>query len=194
MRIAAVLTGMALLAMQPASSGAQTDPALFDGDGYRTSRYRSPISIDPTPASHLSLSASLVLDPERAALFIDVMPVEGGVRDPLTGTWTLSEDHLTIPGALWYPETGRSPVDADLWSALEARVRKARRKGPYYPIIVFCRADCWMSWNAARRLAESGIDNVWWLAEGTDGWHAAGRELVVAKPVAIPASRTERGE
>jgi rhodanese-related sulfurtransferase len=45
-----------------------------------------------------------------------------------------------------------------------------------------------MSWNAARRLARRGIANVHWLAEGTDGWHAAGRALVVAVPVATPAA------
>lgn len=195
MRRSGIMVAIAgLLTAFPTVSIGQSEPALFDEDGYRTARYRSPISIDPTPAPHLSLSASLALDPHTDALFIDVMPVEGGVRDPVTGRWTLSQDHLTIPGALWYPETGRSPVDTHLWRALEQKVRQARSKGPYYPIIVFCRADCWMSWNAAKRLAESGIDNVWWLAEGTDGWNAAGRDLVVAEPVAVPASRTERGE
>lgn len=201
MRVAAILGTCGALAVLlpggPATArqdGSNAEAALFDADGYRIARYRSPIRTDPRPAPHLSLSAALALEPGRDALFVDVMPVEGGVRDPATGQWTLSEEHLTIPGAEWYPETGRAPVDGDLWRALETRVRAARRKGPHYPVILFCRADCWMSWNAARRLAESGIDNIWWLAEGTDGWHAAGRELEAAHPVATPASPATRGQ
>jgi PQQ-dependent catabolism-associated CXXCW motif protein len=49
--------------------------------------------------------------------------------------------------------------------------------------VVFCRADCWMSWNAARRLASQGIRHVRWLAEGIEGWHDSGARLVPATPV-----------
>lgn len=161
-------------------------PVLFDAGGYRIARYRSPIHVDPRPASHLALTAALILKPGRDALFIDVMPVEGGVRDSASGRWALTGEHLTIPGALWHPETGRAPVDPLLWQTLEDAIERTRRKRPGLPVIIFCRADCWMSWNAARRLAAGGIENVWWLAEGTDGWSAAGRELVAAQPVAVP--------
>jgi PQQ-dependent catabolism-associated CXXCW motif protein len=183
--LAACLAAGALpaLAQEPPADQAA---ALFDAQGYRIARYRSPIRADPDPAPRLALSAALELVPGRDALFLDVMPVESGVRDPVTGAWTISQPHRTIPGAEWHPEAGRMPADADLWQALE---RAARKGGPRRPVIIFCRTDCWMSWNAARRLAASGLDNVWWLAEGTDGWHSAGRDLVVASPVTIPASR-----
>jgi PQQ-dependent catabolism-associated CXXCW motif protein len=171
---------------QPAMSA--SDPALFDARGFRTARYRAPVKADPAPAARIGLAAALTLAPGRDALFIDVTPVEVGVRDPGTGVWTLASEHLTIPGALWLPETGRAPVDAVLWQALAETVRAARVTAPGQPVILFCRADCWMSWNAARRLAQAGAGNVHWLAEGTDGWHAAGRPLVVAVPVATPAS------
>lgn len=184
---AAALTGMA-----PAP--APNDPALFDAEGYRSARYRAPVKVDPAPAQTIPLAAALALDPERDALFIDVTPAEGGVRDPASGVWTLSQEHLTIPGALWLPETGRAPVDGDLWAALEARIAAARADAPHTPVILFCRADCWMSWNAARRLALHGTANVYWLAEGTDGWHAASRPLVVAVPVAVPASTITQQE
>lgn len=178
---AAVLTGMA-----PAP--APNDPALFDAEGYRSARYRAPVKADPAPARTISLAAALALDPAGGALFIDVTPAEGGVRDPASGVWTLAAEHLTIPGAVWLPETGRAPVDARLWAALEARIIAARAKAPRTPVILFCRIDCWMSWNAARRLASRGIADVRWLAEGTDGWHGAGRSLVAAVPIAVPAS------
>lgn len=189
-----VLAGMAALVLaiparaadEPAAAPAE--PALFDAEGYRAARYRSPIKADPAPADVIDISAALALEPGRDALFIDVMPAEGGLRDRVSGAWRLTREHLTIPGALWFPETGRAPVDTGLWQALEAAIGEARLAAPDQPVILFCRTDCWMSWNAARRLARAGVGNVHWLAEGTDGWHAAGRTLVTAVPVAVPAA------
>lgn len=172
----------------PAEAQSVPDPALFDADGYRAARYRSPIRLDPAPARTMSLAEALALEPGQDAFFIDVMPVESGVRDPASGVWTLSTAHLTIPGALWFPETGRASADPDLWAALEAAIHAARSAAPDLPVVLFCRTDCWMSWNAARRLAHGGFSGVHWFAEGTDGWHSAGRALTAAVPVAAPAS------
>lgn len=189
------IAAMSLLTQPLGARPDGSEPALFDADGYRVARYRTPIHIDPRPASHLALSAALILMPGRDALFVDVMPVESGVRDAASGRWTLTGEHLTIPGAVWHPDTGRTPVDTLLWRALEETIQRARRKRPSLPVIVFCRADCWMSWNAARRLAAGGIENVWWLAEGTDGWSAAGRELVIVQPVSVPERKSRtKGE
>lgn len=77
------------------------------------------------------------------------------------------------------------PPDPPLWQALENEVRRARRQRRGLPAILFCRTDCWMGWNAARRLASLGHDNIWWLAEGIDGWRCH-RPLVTARPVEVP--------
>lgn len=188
----AALAGL-LLGSAPALAGepAAEAPALFDAEGYRIARYRAPIAADPTPAMRIPLTDALALVPGRDALFIDVMPAEGGVRDARSGAWRLAQTHRTITGAEWHPEAGRMPADAALWQALE---QAARAAAPERPVILFCRVDCWMSWNAARRLAASGLGNVWWLAEGTDGWHAEGRELVAAEPVVVAASAEHQEE
>lgn len=176
---------MACLPGAPALAGEQAPaPALFDPEGYRIARYRAPVTADPAPAARIALADALALEPGRDALFIDVMPAEGGVRDAATGAWRLARGHETIAGSEWHPEAGRMPADPALWRALEAAARKA---APQHSIILFCRVDCWMSWNAARRLAASGHPKVFWLAEGTDGWHAAGRALAEARPVTVPA-------
>jgi PQQ-dependent catabolism-associated CXXCW motif protein len=184
--IAVALAGALLLAT-PALADAPAAPAeapvLFDPQGYRTARYRAPVTADPAPARRIALAAALALEPGRDALFIDVMPAEGGVRDAASGAWALARPHQTIPGAVWHPEAGRMPADPALWQALETAARVA---APARPVILLCRIDCWMSWNAARRLAAGGLGNVFWLAEGTDGWHGAGRDLAVAAPVAVP--------
>lgn len=183
---ATLLAALAPLRAEPPPSS--PDAALFDAAGYRTARYRAPVAADPAPARAIALADAMALAKQRAALFVDVMPAEGGVRDSASGAWRLAQEHLTIPGAQWHPEAGRAPVDPALWQALEAAIRADRRTAPARPVILFCRIDCWMSWNAARRLALAGFGEVFWLAEGTDGWHAAGRPLVVAVPVTVPAA------
>lgn len=173
---------------QPTSGPPQaTDDAaaLFDASGYRAARYRAPVDRAPAPALRIALADALKLRAGQDALFIDVLPTEGGSRDPLSGVWTLAQAHETIPGAVWHPETGRASPDVALWHGLHDAVALAREKAPGLPVVVFCRTDCWMGWNAARRLARDGFGNVYWLAEGIEGWHDSGQELAPASPVVI---------
>ena len=72
--------------------------------------------------------------------------------------------------------------------AEEARLRdgltRAKAGDPDRPVVIFCRSDCWMSWNAARRAVEWGFDPVIWFPGGTDAWEQAGQPLVTVEPVA----------
>lgn len=176
------LAAMAAIVALAAPAFAQDE---FGDDGYRVARYRAPIDRDPRPAARLALPAARLLVPGRDALFIDVLPAMGGVRDAQTGEWRLGEEHLTIPGAVWHPEAGRGDPDPALWHALVREVEHARRHRPKLPVILFCRTDCWMGWNAARRLASEGHEGIWWLAEGIEGWRRDG-ELIAAQPVIVP--------
>ncbi|WP_244018803.1 rhodanese-like domain-containing protein [Novosphingobium organovorum] len=158
---------------------------MFDAGGYRTARYRAPVDRDPAPARRIAQDQALRLVPGRDALFIDVLPVESGWRDPQNGVWRLAEPHGSIPGALWHPETGRGAPDPRLWAALREAVARVRAQHPDWPVVLFCRADCWMGWNAARRLANEGVTQVYWYGEGIDGWHAAGHVLSPVSPVLV---------
>lgn len=172
-----------LVAARPALLLAQAvDPGLFDTAGYRRTRYRAPVDRAPTPAATLLLPRALALRPGHDALFLDVLPAEGAWRDPATGAWQGVPAHASVPGARWFPEVGRAAPDPVLWTGFLAAVGADRARHPRRPVVVFCRADCWMSWNAARRLARAGIDRVYWQPEGIDGWHDAGRPLVPAVP------------
>lgn len=162
----------------------------FDADGYRRNTYRAPVDRLPSPAKPITPDQARRLPP-ASTLFIDVLPAEGGHRDPATGRWSLAMAHQTIPGALWLPETGRSKPEPVLWQALLARASAFRRMQPQGPIVLFCRVDCWMSWNAARRLALTGLPRVFWLGEGIEGWHDHGGSLVDVTPEAVP-DRTGR--
>ncbi|MEO0031886.1 MAG: hypothetical protein RIS94_1644 [Pseudomonadota bacterium] len=188
---AAVWLATAALPSSAAQGQGVTQADDFDATGFRIAHYRGPVDRDPAPATRLMLPDALRLRPGADALFIDVLPAEGGWRDPQTGRWRLAVDHQTIPGAVWHPETGRGPetgqgnTDPVLWAGLVRVVTQARSRHPAMPIVLFCRTDCWMGWNAARRLALAGFDGVHWLAEGIEGWHDAGRPLVRATPAVL---------
>lgn len=173
--------GLALIALLAGSTGGHAQEALFDADGYRIAQYRAPVRAAPPGVGRIAPAAVAGLRPGRDVLLIDVLPAEGGHRDA-DGRWRLARDRSSIPGARWFPEAGRGALAPGIapWFALGvARLTHGRKDAM---IVTFCLSDCWMSWNAARRLRALGYRNVWWLAEGTDGWRDLGLPLVPLLP------------
>ena len=166
------------------ATGAQAAPgddALFGAHGYRVAHYRAPVSRPPNGVGRIAPVAVALLRPDIDAILIDVLPAEGGHREA-DGRWRLARERPSIPGAHWFPEAGRGDLSPaiDRWfqEGLVRLTGGARDR----MIITFCLADCWMGWNAARRLRALGYTNIWWLAEGTDGWRDLGRPLINARP------------
>jgi PQQ-dependent catabolism-associated CXXCW motif protein len=143
---------------------------------YRIERPRSPVPGPPEGVTALDAAGVAAL--AKRALLIDVSPVEDGRRDAASGRWTLRAPARSIPGALWFPEAGRVPGNAAIIAHFTASVP---RLAAGRPVVVFCLADCWMSWNAALRLHRMGM-RVHWFGAGRDGWAAAGRALVPVEP------------
>src|ERR1035437_6542403 len=52
--------------------------------------------------------------------------------------------------------------------------------------VLYCQANCWMSWNAAKRALSFGYSNVAWYPDGTDGWQAADLPLAESQPEPRP--------
>lgn len=160
--------------------GAQADP-LFTPDGYRIARYRASVSRAPGGVNRIAPAAAARLRPDRDAIFIDVLPAEGGHRES-DGRWRLARERKSIPRAHWFPEVGRGVLQPDMATWFSSGVRQLTNGRRDRMLILFCLSDCWMSWNAARRLKAWGYSNVWWLAEGTDGWQELGLPLIPATP------------
>ena len=160
-----------------AGQGTAFDPAT----GYRTSAYRAIVPGPPRGVKRIGVAEVAKLADAKRTILIDVVPAEGGVRGP-DGHWRLSREESGIPGAHWFPEAGRGAVDPEIERWFLAGVRDLRAKQPRAPLIVFCLADCWMSWNAALRLKRAGFRDVRWFGEGADGWRDQGRPLVPMTP------------
>ncbi|CAN5283732.1 PQQ-dependent catabolism-associated CXXCW motif protein [soil metagenome] len=171
----------ALVLAQTGASAQAPDEVLFGADGYRIGHYRAPVSAAPEGIGRIAPAAVAQLRADRDVVLIDVLPAEGGHREA-HGRWRLARDRPTIPGAHWFPESGRGVLAPDIGPWFEQGVARLTGGKKRRMIVTFCLADCWMSWNAARRLRASGYSNVWWLAEGTDGWRDLGLPLTSVLP------------
>ncbi len=172
----------AFVALLLLAAGPPPDNADFDAaTGYRIAHYRAIVPAPPEGVRRLGIDDVIAAVRDRRAILIDVTPAEGGVRDAATGHWRLAIPHRSIPGALWFPEAGRGVLADGIEPWFLDGVRRSANRRPGRPIIVFCLADCWMSWNAALRLRRAGFQNVFWFAEGANGWQEAGKRLSLVR-------------
>ena len=151
--------------------------------GYRMSEFRAPVPCTLAGARVLSTEDLQRLIAEQSPVLIDVLP---SPRRPEG----LSEDAIwqpparsNIPGSVWLPNTGFGVLPVEEEAYLRANLDRLTEGDPSRRVVFYCLADCWMSWNAARRALEWGYTSVVWFPVGTDGWKAAGLPLAEAMPV-----------
>lgn len=189
MRYALILLFLALAMPAPATPFAEHQarrPDLFDPDtGYRIGRQRAPTPEDiPAPA--------VLISPEEArgllatgAVALDVFGAQQSRFDELDGTWLVSKQRLSLPGAVWLPEVGRGRLSEVMQRYLAKTLVRVTGGDTAQPLVVYCVADCWMSWNAAQRISAMGYSRVFWFRLGTDGWLDIGGVLEPVDPVPV---------
>lgn len=170
--------GVVLAALLLASTAAAAPP---EPHGYRGEPYRAPVPATLAGASVVGI-ADLPGWQARGAVLIDVMPQVRKPENLPEGTLWRQPPHYTIPGAVWLPGTGYERLAPQDEAAFYAALDRLTGGDMAAPVVVFCMADCWMSWNAARRAVLRGHTQVAWFPDGTDAWLAEGNDLVPAVP------------
>lgn len=160
-----------------------SDYAVDQTTGLRMERYRAPVPEDIPDAVTLTNAAALALYEQQNAVFIDVYPPKGLGPDPLDGHWVITEERQSIPDAVWLPEVGRGSLEPDALDYFSRNLHRLSNGDTSAALVFFCTADCWQSWNAARRATQLGYTGVHWYPLGTDGWLEAGHSLKKAYPV-----------
>ncbi|TPG74181.1 PQQ-dependent catabolism-associated CXXCW motif protein [Pseudomonas arsenicoxydans] len=163
-------------------SAAHAESPLFSADGYRINLYRSPTpdslqgaTIVDTPALQTLLSQT------PPPLLIDVYR-----RQWLQGQFIEDQPHENLPGSHWLANTGDGDLTPD-WQGYFARNLKALTAGdPARPLVFYCRADCWLSWNAVKRASAMGYKTLYWYRDGLDAWQSAGLAVTPARPEPFP--------
>jgi PQQ-dependent catabolism-associated CXXCW motif protein len=175
----ALLTAAAL--HMPALAGESAAEPL----SYRMEDYRAPVPATLRGAKVVTTDEAAALLRDKKALFFDVMPHTPKPAKLPAGTIWREKARNNIPGSVWLPNVGYgalSPETADYFrTALESLTGGDKKR----MILFYCMADCWMSWNAAKRAIKWGYGSVTWYPMGADGWERQGRRLTEAKPYAV---------
>ena len=181
-KAAARLALIALLfAAVEAAAAEVTEP-----EGYRLENYRSPTPATLRGARVIGTDEAETIWRSHSAAFVDVLPRPPRPRNLPEGTLWRDQPRPNIPGSIWLPDTGYGELAPSMADYFQKGLEKATNGDHARPVVLYCLADCWMSWNAARRALLLGYSEVVWYPEGTDGWRVAGLPLQDATPEPRP--------
>lgn len=148
-----------------AAADAPPEPA-----GFRMDDYRAPTPTTLHGAAILSTEAAHALWQNHDAVFIDVLPqIPRPVGLPASTIWR-EKPREDVPGSIWLPDTGYGALAPVMERYFEDGLALASDGNHDRTLVFYCLANCWMSWNAAKRAITLGYTHVAWYPDGTDGW------------------------
>lgn len=145
----------------------------FEPEGYRTDNYRAPVPATLAGARVLTTEEAEAIWRAKSGAFVDVLPRPPKPKNLPAGTVWRDAPRKDIPGSLWLPDTGYGTLPPAMDDYLRHGLARASRDDKAALLVIYCLADCWMSWNAAKRALAYGYSNVAWYPDGTDGWERA---------------------
>lgn len=170
---------LALLgAVAAGAASAPSEPAA-----YRTEAYHAPVPHTLRGAQVLSTAEAAALWRAKSAVFIDVLSQPPRPAGLPAGTIWRPKPRFDIPGSVWLPDTGYGELAAMTEDYFRHGLRNATGDDADRTLVFYCRQDCWMSWNAARRAISLGYRHVAWYPGGTDEWTEAKLPLERREPV-----------
>ena len=171
-----ILAALALLASAHAQENAP------EPEGYRTDNYRAPVPATLAGARVLATGEAEAIWRAAQGVFIDVLPRPPKPPNLPAGTVWRDKPRLNIPGSIWLPDTGYGMLAPATEDYLRHGLARATGGDKAKLLVLYCQADCWMSWNAAKRVLSYGYSNVAWYPDGTDSWQRADLPVVESKP------------
>jgi len=181
--VAAALVAAAAMTAAVGPSRAAADVA--QPDGFRAEPYRAPVPDGLDGARVLDTAAVAALWKAGGAVFVDVLPKPPRPKLP-PGTVFRLPPRADIPGSVWLPDVGYAELSADMATYFADHLAEATGGDRGRTVVFYCLADCWMSWNAAKRALALGYTDVVWYPEGTDGWSFEGLPTEARDPVPRP--------
>jgi PQQ-dependent catabolism-associated CXXCW motif protein len=169
----------AALALALPASAQENAP---EPEGYRTDNYRAPVPATLAGARVLATGEAETIWRAGAGVFIDVLPHAPKPQNLPAGTIWREKPRLNIPDSIWLPDTGYGTLAAASEDYLRHGLARASGGNSATLLVIYCLADCWMSWNAAKRALSYGYRNVAWYPEGTDGWQRADLPVAESQP------------
>jgi PQQ-dependent catabolism-associated CXXCW motif protein len=153
---------------------------------YRMDDYRAPTPATLRGAKVLSTDEVHALWESRQAVFIDVLPRPPRPAGLPASTIWRPKPRSDLPGSIWLPDTGYGALAPAMETYFEHGLRLATANNRDRTLVFYCLANCWMSWNAAKRALTLGYTHVAWYPDGTDGWEARGLPVEKRDPEPRP--------
>jgi PQQ-dependent catabolism-associated CXXCW motif protein len=176
----AVVATFALLAQ------AHPQQSVPEPGGYRTENYRAPVPATLSGARVLTTAEAEAIWRARTGVFVDVLPRPPKPPNLPEGTVWRDKPRFNIPGSIWLPDTGYGKLAVRTEDYLGRGIERASGGNKAALLVLYCQENCWMSWNAAKRVLSYGYSNVAWYPEGTEGWERAGLPVEESQPQAPP--------
>lgn len=172
---------IALLLALPLLLGA----GVPEPDSYRMDDYLAPVP--DTIAGGKAVDALALQDVIAAgAVLIDVIPAPRRPPGQSASQPWLPVPRKEIAGSLWWPEVGRGAVSPEMEAWFRQHLAEVTKGDLDKPVVFYCKASCWMSWNAAKRAIGYGYRNILWFGDGMEAWVGPGFPTQTGKPEAVP--------
>jgi len=162
----ALVSGLAIIT----AAGVRGEDRAPEPTEYRTRDYRAPTPAGLEGARVVSTAEAEELWQRKSAVFVDVLPRAPRPANLPPGTIWRDKPRLNIPGSVWLPDTGYGELAPATEDYLRKSLERATSGDRAKILVIYCLRDCWMSWNAAKRVLSMGYPNVAWYPDGTDGW------------------------
>lgn len=151
-------------------------------DGYRLELYDDEVPAGLDGAGTITAVEVKRLQESTGAVVIDVIPQQRRPNFlPENQIW-IPLEHKGVPGAIWLPDTGYGALSDITEEYFKHHLDIASNGNKDHPLVFYCRADCWMSWNAAKRALTYGYTNVHWFYDGIDDWFFESFDVEVLTP------------
>jgi len=173
-------TTLAILGLRCAAAEEVAPP---EPGTYRLDNYRAPTPKTLAGARVLTTDEAEALWKSGAAIFVDVLPHAPRPANLPAGTIWREKPHMNIPGSYWLPDTGYGELAPSTETYLRDGLRQITGGDINKLLVIYCQRDCWMSWNAAKRVLAMGYRNAAWYPDGTDGWEEAFLPLAKSEPL-----------
>lgn len=171
-----IVATLSLVAVTNAADG------IPEPEGYRTENYRAAVPATLKGARVVTTEDAEAIWHAGSAVFIDVLPHAPKPPNLPPDTVWRDKPRFNIPGSVWLPDTGYGALAVPTEDYLRTGLSRATRSDRTKLLVFYCQANCWMSWNAAKRALSIGYTNVAWYPEGTDGWQQADLPVEESRP------------
>lgn len=150
--------------------------------GYRLSNYDDRVPDTIAGGVRVNAEQARQLQLNSFALIVDVIPEHRKPDSLPEGQLWFPVAHKGIQNALWLPDVGFGALSETTEQYFIRHLKEATNGKQDHPLVFYCRIDCWMSWNAAKRAISLGYSKVYWLADGLEDWEFEGFPTQILTP------------